>query len=291
MPEIVSCNLCGSQERTPQPRKSHVLNLRSDYTVCRCDRCQLLYLSPRPSAEELAGLYRAEPYYSADNATRGAKRLRFYDAKLQRLEKHKPRQGRLLGIGCLEGGYALDVAQKRGWQVVCVDFVDALVEHARSRLQLEIRLGDAWDLSVLQGETFDAIYGHSFEHVPDPRKTLRQCLELLKPDGILMLEVPNQFYALKDRIKSLLFGVLGRRTLRYFHGEVSPHFHLYYFSRQTLCKLLSSEGFEVLELRTYLPRHPVYLANPRALFLQELSYLLGAPFGMGPTIEVICRRR
>jgi len=68
---------------------------------------------------------------------------------------------------------------------------------------------------------------HVFEHVPRPIETLRHMRDLLKPGGMLFIEVPNtsdlnMFYDL------LLFE------------------HLYHFTPETLAWLLSREGFEVV---------------------------------------------
>jgi hypothetical protein len=289
MPEIVPCNLCGSTAAVPEPRKTRFLGLIEPFAVCRCTSCGLIYLSPRPTPAELAALYGTEPYYSADNATRGASRRRFYGARMQRLEHWRPGRGALLGIGCLEGGYALEVAQSRGWDVLGVESVEALAAHARLELSIAIEPTSAWDLSRFAGRRFDAVYTHSFEHMPDARLTLRQCRALLGRDSVLMIEVPNQFHSLKDGLRDAIQSFGGARSTRLFYRAVSPHFHMFYFTPSTIRRLLTSEGFEVLELRTYLPSHPVYLMNPRARWLQEAIYAFGGLLGRGPTIEVIAR--
>src|SRR5262249_28205406 len=147
-------------------------------------------------------LYLTDPYYGADNATRGATRSRFYHGRIARLERFRPERGSLLGVGCLEGGYALAVARSRGWTVSAVEFSPILATHARTALGLDVRTSRAWDLGVVAGQRFDAIMSHSLEHVPDPRALLAQCRELLAPDGFLQLEVPNEFHSLVDVLKA-----------------------------------------------------------------------------------------
>ena len=289
MPERAACNACGSHQREPHAGKTRFLGIGPPHEVCRCADCGLIFLSPRPTLDELEALYAAEPYYRADNATRGAARLSFYGKRMDRLERWLPKRGSMLGIGCLEGGYALEVARSRGWQVVGVEFVQTLANHARRQLELEVVSAGGWDLSCLAGRQFDAIYGHSLEHVPDPRTTLRQCRALLRLGGVLMLEVPNQFRSLKDSVRGLIVNVLGARSQGLFVRPSSAHFHLYYFHPDTLRRLLASEGFEVIELRTYLPRHPVYRFNRRLRWVQEAIYAVGGPFERGPMIEVIAR--
>ncbi|MBK7971871.1 MAG: methyltransferase domain-containing protein [Deltaproteobacteria bacterium] len=129
----------------------------------------------------------------------------------------------------------------------------------------------------------------SLEHVPDPRRTLRQCRDLLVDGGLLLIDVPNQFHSLKDRLKMAGRGVAGARFDHWFFGEVAAEFHMTFFDPRTLRRALAEEGFEVLELRTHLPWHPVYLANPRGRWIQEMLYRIGGRFERGPSIEVIAR--
>ena len=83
--------------------------------------------------------------------------------------------------------------------------------------------------------------------------------------------------------------IAGARFDHWFFGEVAAEFHMTFFDPRTLRRTLAAEGFEVLELRTYLPKHPVYLANPRGRWLQEALYRFGGRFERGPSIEVIAR--
>jgi SAM-dependent methyltransferase len=289
MPEIVACNLCGILDGVPQPKKTRFLRLPEPFAICCCSHCGLTYLNPRPTIAEFAELYATFPYFSADNATRGEPRRPFYASRMGRLERWRPDRGMMLGIGCLEGGYALEVAQRRGWHVVGIEFSKILAAHARDQLDLEVEVIEAWDLSRLAGRRFDAIYTHSFEHFPDPRRTLQHCRALLRPNGILIVEAPNTFRSLKGKVQEAFINLVGPRAEALFYAEVNAVFHTYHFEPRTIRKLLESEGFEVLELRTYLPRHPVFLANPRLRWLQELLYAVGGLFNRGPTIELIAR--
>lgn len=288
MPEIVACALCNAPG-VPQPRKTRLLNLHEPYAVCRCVRCGFLFLNPRPTVDELAEMYATDPYYAADNATRGAARSRFYHGRMERLERWRPQRGRILGIGCLEGGYALEIARTRGWQVAAVEFSPILASHARTALGIDVREARAWDLSALRGERFDAIVSQSLEHVPDPGVTLEQCRELLAPDGLILLEVPNQFHAMIDVLKMAVVRAGG--AYGWFHRDLTFQFHTLYFTPRTIRRVLEYHQFEVLALRTYLPAHPLYLGKGTRRWLQRPIHAVGGLVGRGPCIEVIAGRR
>ncbi|MBI2902474.1 MAG: class I SAM-dependent methyltransferase [Candidatus Methylomirabilis oxyfera] len=289
MPETVACNLCGIADGVPQPWKARFLRIPQPFGIYRCRRCGLTYQNPRPTPSELAAIYATHPYYSTANVTRGEPRQRFYASRMERLERRRPQRGTMLGMGCLDGGYALEVAQRRGWRVSAIEFSPILAAHAREQLGVEVEVAEAWDLSSVAGRRFDVIYSRSLEHFLDPRATLRHCWKLVAHEGLLMLDVPNTFHSLKDKIKRPIVALMGSKAIPSSHGEFPSEVHTYYFDPRTIRRLLEGERFEVLELRTYLPHNPVYLANPRLRWLQELLYAVGGLFDRGPSIEVIAR--
>jgi len=289
MPETVACNICGSPNSVPQPDKTRFLNIPEPLMVSRCNECKLVFLSPRGTIEEIRDLYHSHPYYAKSNANRGENRRQFYDLRFARLEKWMPDRGRMLSIGCLEGGYALVVAEARGWNVVGVEFSEILAGYAREQLGVRVEVAEAWDLSGLADNTFDAIYTHSFEHFLDPRRTLQECRRLLAPDGFIMFEVPNQFYSLKDKLKMAVLKGSPAKVKNLFYAKAAAELHTYFFDPHTVRRLMESEGFEILDFRTYLPRHPVYLCNPTGRWLQESIYAIGGLFGRGPSMEIVLR--
>jgi SAM-dependent methyltransferase len=291
MPRTVRCPLCRGGTGIVEPRKTRLLNLREPYAICRCEACGFLFLNPQPTVDELSAMYASDPYYAKENATRGAGRRRFYHARMERLEHWRPERGDMLGLGCLEGGYALEVARSRGWQVAAVEFSPILADHARSVLGIDVTVSDAWRLSPFQGSRFEAIVSQSLEHVPDPRETLAQCRDLLAPNGLLMLEVPNQFHSLIDLLKLAVVRIVGDRAFRWFHRDITFEYHTLYFTPATLRALLAYEGFEVLELRTHLRAHPLYLGKGWRRKLQGLVHTAGGLLNRGPCIEVIAARR
>jgi hypothetical protein len=68
------------------------------------------------------------------------------------------------------------------------------------------------------------------EHLPDPRRTLTEAFRLLKPGGVLYVTTPN-------------FSSFRALLLREHWEAVIPTGHLYYFTADSLGKLLISIGF------------------------------------------------
>jgi SAM-dependent methyltransferase len=244
-------------------------------------------MSPRPTPQKLIEMYSKEPYFSRENANRGASRTDFYTARMHRLGQAAPQKGSLLGIGCLEGGYALEIAQELGWNVTGVESSEILSSYARENLSVDVRTVDSWDLSAIPENSFDAVYTHSFEHFSDPRTMLAHCHRVLKPGGTMMIEVPNQFYSLKDKIRKGIMRLLGANRYKVFRKPPPFDFHLFFYGKRTIRELLSKEGFDVARIKTYIPRHPVYLRNPKGKWIQEGLYAIGGLFGRGPSLEIV----
>lgn len=288
MPETVPCNLCGSNVSKDEPRKAMFLNMAPPLSISHCQPCGFRYQNPRPTLAELKSMYETHPYYSLANANRGESRREFYEARFSRVEKFTGLPGDMLAMGCLEGGHALLCAQSRGWQVQGVEFSEILAGHARNQLGLNVAVADSWNLDALAGRQYDLIYSHSLEHVPDARYSIATSRSLLRPDGLLLLEVPNQFRSLKDILKRIITR-LAPGSKKLFYQDVVAEFHTYFFTPKTLRELLTSEGFEILSLTTYLPNHPVYLSNATGRRTQEAIYAIGGLLERGPCIEVVAR--
>jgi SAM-dependent methyltransferase len=175
--------------------------------------------------------------------------------------------------------------------VAAVEFSPILANHARTALGLDVKVSDGWRLSPFRERHFDAIVSQSLEHVLDPRDMLAQCRDLLTPDGLLMLEVPNQFHSLIDLLKLAVVRMVGDGAFPWFHRELTFEFHTLYFTPRTLRALLAHEGFEVLALRTHLRAHPLYFGKGRRRWLQGPIHTVGGLLNRGPCIEVIAARR
>lgn len=79
---------------------------------------------------------------------------------------------------------------------------------------------------------FDLLYSsHTLEHLKSPRETLAQHWRVLKPDGLLLLEVPN-------------VALIGTSDIveEWFIDK-----HLFHFSAVTLIRLLRATGFAIVE--------------------------------------------
>lgn len=238
------------------------------WNLYRCAQCACAYLDPRPTPQSIGRAYAGYYTHDAEDhpIVRRKGRLRSLlhdlingyqnhryglqrhpalaagrwllpllpslrsaaDAECRHLPSPPARGGRVLDVGCGNGGFLL-LARQAGWQVEGLDFDPGAVQAARSR-GLEVHHGG---IEVLgdRRECYDVItLCHVIEHVPDPIDTLRRLHALLKPGGTLWLDTPNL-----DSLGAVRFGPHWR--------GLEPPRHLVLFAPRAMRGALAAVGF------------------------------------------------
>ena len=98
--------------------------------------------------------------------------------------------GRILDVGC-GPGVNLESLQRFGWDVYGLDFSDVAIAEARRKFGDRIYSGTL-DEVCLEDESFDVVmFSHSLEHMFSPAKALARARQLLKPQGMVIVTLPN----------------------------------------------------------------------------------------------------
>ncbi len=222
---LTSCDACGADTFTSVGRR-HSLEMQ------RCDRCGLVFTSPRPSQADSLIRY-SESYFTneyLESQTESPAQLRHWSNLLDRVDSYRFPRASLFEIGFGAGGF-LQVAKKRGWVVSGSDVNEAAVDYAAAR-GLNVRLENIDDVSDLGG-TFDCIISEmSLEHVRQPRHAVQVSAHALNPGGALLLyTVCAEGQSFRQRgMASYLVG---------------PAEHLFLFSAESLTRLVSDAGLEI----------------------------------------------
>jgi len=235
----VPCPLCGSPDRV----RLFVSRLYAEEVpVVRCRACGLLYQSPRPSEEDLAGMY-DEKYYTgkgagtgdytyADERTREPEVRLKAAARLARIEA-LVRPGRVVEPGCSFGTF-LDEARRRGWDPLGVDVAPFAARHCREVLRIPVHEGRFEDAPLLPGSARLVHMSEVIEHLPRPREAIRKAAAVLEPGGVLVIGTANA-------------GSLARRLRGPRWGYYMPG-HVVFLSARALRRLLEEEGFRVARI-------------------------------------------
>lgn len=253
--ELVACNLCGSSESSLMYTLNDMLHqLPGEFDLRRCQRCGLMYLSPRPTPQSIGAYYPPDytPYRPPVEDERWGVMRWMRRRKLAKrrtlIEKYSGlKHGRVLDVGCATGLFLREM-QLAGWAAVGVEPIQSAADFARQRFGLEVfqgRLGDA----PFAPDSFDVItFWDVLEHTFSPRDELAHAARLVKPGGLVAINVPNW-----DSFDRPPFG-------RYWQGFDTPR-HLYVFTRPTLTQLLTNAGFRVIDWVCFMPGYFMWILS------------------------------
>ncbi len=228
------CNLCGHNRFRVIERDE------SPFQVLKCRNCGLVFVHPHPEPDALKGHY-DKSYYSEWINQQKNKRTRMWEARLNKIQKLRPR-GKLLDVGCGEGLF-LRLAQDNGWQISGTELSPYASKFSSKALGTEIYCGQLHQ-ACFADHSFDVVtMWHVLEHVEDPKSYLTEVHRVLKPQGLLVLAVPN----VNDLLMKLAYRIIKRRSLKLFSIN-DKEVHLYHFSPKTLRWYFDKTGFDCLRL-------------------------------------------
>lgn len=201
----------------------------------------LLLTDPIPPKEILGNYYQSENYISHTDGKRnlferlyqGVKKIALRK-KVDLLFKQNNTVGSLLDIGCGTGDFLVE-AKKRGWTTTGFEPNDKASELATKK-----GITIAKQLSDLPDHSFDVItLWHVLEHIPNLEEQIIALRRLLKPEGKLILAVPN--YKSYDALY----------YKEYWAAFDVPR-HIWHFSQKSIATIFSQFDFKVDELQPML---------------------------------------
>jgi 2-polyprenyl-3-methyl-5-hydroxy-6-metoxy-1,4-benzoquinol methylase len=188
----------------------------------------------------------------------------------------------VLDVGCVEGFLAAEL-KKQGNRITGID---ALPEAQRGEaleqyFSADLDQGIAPVVEQLNGKRFDRVLLMDvLEHLKRPEILLRQCKDLLKPEGAVVVSLPN---IANITVRVML--LMGR--FNYTERGLLDKTHFRFFTRKTARRLMEENGYRILEEKiTVMPmelvlglgnNNPIMKALNRslALFTKLFRGLLG----------------
>ena len=253
--ERVPCPISNSKEFTPYLKVPDRFDRsgKAEWNLVRSSTSGLIMLNPRPDSAEIGRHYpgaRYDPYRNSSNSSSFKERaylaartlLLGYRAGIILKGWEKPMEEcAVLEIGCSTGDL-LHYFRRKGVPIKNLAGIEPDADTARyAREVFGLNIFPSIAEVSAERKKFDRIVlWHTLEHIHAINETLHEVAEQLKPDGVLVIALPNPASFDAEHFKENWVAWDAPR-------------HLYHFWPGTLEKLLGLHGLCVFKQRAYLP--------------------------------------
>lgn len=232
MPEN-NCIVC-------EQKRFEIWAKKDKYTAVKCLNCGLVWINPLPSDDELNQFYTKYYQYRLSETKLTEQRKIMYLLDKEWLEQFI-KKGRLLDIGCSDGSFLSNFDEE--WEKYGVEIGSDAVKQAQQR-GINVIEGSAKE-ALGFGKKFDCVMLRgTIEHFTDPLGAIEVVSKLINVGGYIFFTATpdvNSFSAQLYKEKWNMF---------------APPAHLFYFSVETLTKLVEKFNFEKVAEHHFYPETP-----------------------------------
>lgn len=257
-----SCRLCDASQENQIIRADTVFGGKVEHKFWQCRNCDAVYLYPVPSLEEETYFYKKEFEKFMSSRSGRERDWSNAEAHVQTNQDQVSRRWKFLSpflepgtdileIGC-SSGFMLNAFRNKGLRCVGVEpsgeFIEFLYSNGYEAYQtLEL-------LKKNHSGLFDlVVHFFVFEHIRDPFQFLQENLELLKPGGKIIAEIP----CLNDPLTSLYT----IPAFEKFYWSIAHHFYYSPKSLKYVLKKLNLKYEMTPEQRYDLSNHITWLMD------------------------------
>ena len=289
------CDICGSVENTELFEAYDRLKVTDQpFSLSRCSGCGVIRTLPEMKEEDLAPYY-AEDYWGGKGEPKVEWIRKSQREKIKFLKKCVTAGGKILDVGCGSGLF-LRALDSGIWERYGVEIGETAAAAAARHLGDDrIFRGNLSEARYVRA-TFDVVtFWASIEHMNNPREMIQETGKILKPGGLLIIQVPNAGGYQARWFKDAWFALDVPR-------------HRYHFTRDILSKLLEESHFKIARESQYSKTHNAHALKQSLKFATSrngkgISYflcylsthflrpadLIMTPFGGGATLTIAAR--
>ncbi|RYH76228.1 class I SAM-dependent methyltransferase [Flavobacteriaceae bacterium 144Ye] len=208
-----------------------------DFQLVHNEELDMLETIPQPSANTLSEYYKSEDYISHTDSKRNWFEKAYHFVRGMALKRKLklinsfPVSGKtILDVGCGTGDF-LQTAKNNSWNVYGIEPNEKARAIANSKTRNQVF--DTNTLQEFESGAFDVItLWHVLEHLPNLETEIQNLNRLLKPNGRLVIAVPN-------------FKSYDAKHYNAFWAAYDVPRHLWHFSQTSISKLFSKHNLEI----------------------------------------------
>lgn len=214
------------------------------FRFVECNKCQTLYVNPRPSLKMLNNYY-----VNAEHIKFRNDKIFSQTEKVRQKQIFAPRAKNVMAYvkkAKIHKNLAVDIGA--GYGTFCVELMKynyfnniIAVEPSRDLANTCSTRGintvvDIFEKTNIQNIDLITCF-ELIEHLYSPKKLLQKCVESLNPKGLLIITTPN--------IEGFDLKILGKKS----NNILAPN-HINYFNPQSLRILLENVGLRIVDIAT-----------------------------------------
>lgn len=213
--------------------------IEGDFNIVQCLHCGLERTNPRPTADTI-GIYYPNDYAPYQSHSLSIQEKNSFKKALRKLIGFEFRVlpntsgKRMLEIGCSSGNY-MEEMRVLGWDVDGIEYSESAANIARTK-GFNVQVSSLEKASPPK-EKYDVITGWMvLEHLHEPILALKKASEWIKPNGYLVLSVPDA-------------QSVSRSLFKQYSYDLQLPSHLFHYTPKTLETILNNAGWEIEQIR------------------------------------------
>jgi 2-polyprenyl-3-methyl-5-hydroxy-6-metoxy-1,4-benzoquinol methylase len=248
-----------------------------EFEICICRQCNFLFTNNFPSNNSMGKYYDDLKYISHSDIKKGFINKLYHFVRAYMIKRKlnfvckqsKKKTGKILDVGC-GTGYFLNEAKRKGWETYGIEKNERAGKMAIEHFDLYVK--PEHHIYEFPKACFDVItLWHVLEHLEDLNEIMGKIYDLLSPDGIVVIAVPNCSSYDAKHYKTYWAGYDVPRHLWHFTPRTMELFVKKFKFNITCKKVMPFDAFYISLLSEKYKNINSFIAFVKAMFTGAVS--------------------
>ncbi|MDB2349350.1 class I SAM-dependent methyltransferase [Alphaproteobacteria bacterium] len=223
------------------------LKLGIETKIVQCVKCSLIFPNPFPFANNLDEVYNDHSTYFENKSEwhiHKEKMRHIVDKFIEKIEMSINKKIHMLDVGAGRGEFVSACNDSKQINALGIEISTNFIQYAKKQ---KVNLSNkSLENLIENGYNFDGICLQAvIEHVHDPDEIIKNISKLLRKDGILYIDCPQE-----PNLLTIIGNFFNKLTLKKGVYNLQPTwepYHVYGFNIKSLSKLLNKYDLKIIE--------------------------------------------